>query len=180
MSGNEFLPNYVEYLVPLQEKSKVLGKKIGIVAIVAALFVLIAVGSFTILSFIPGIIFFLLLGVAIVAWYLWRFVSVEYEYTILQGELAFDTIYGRRQRKKTYSVRIADIEEMGALNGKKCSAADFQGVKNEYFFASSYQNPNTWYAVAREKDGTKTLFFFEVFDKAEKALRFYHGAAIKR
>ena len=36
-NGNEFLPNYVEHLVPLQENRLILPRKLGLIALAVAL-----------------------------------------------------------------------------------------------------------------------------------------------
>lgn len=173
-NGNEFLPNYVEHICPLQEKKMLLGKKLGIVALGAFLLVAVIYAStFSFLQFFGGLIPFALLGIGFLVWYLWRFVSVEYEYTILGGEISFEVIYGRRQRKPCYTAKLQNIEKLSPLNGENVSSATVSGVTKELFFASTRENPNTWYAVIREEGGGKTLLFFEVSQKAEKALRFY-------
>ena len=176
--GNEFLPNYVEHLVPLQEKRLVLPKKLGLIAL--AVFLVVGVMTATIvtnLALLGGVVFLLLLGIMILVWYLWRFVSIEYEYTILGGDLSFEVIYGRRQRKKFYSTHLKNIEKLAPVDGKPVTKENFRGVTREVFCASKMENPRTWYAIIKEEGGEKTLLFFEVTDKAEKALRFYNSRA---
>ncbi len=176
--GNEFLPNYVEHLVPLQEKKLVLPKKLAIIGLALALLVGVVVAStVSFLQFLGGLIFILLLGILILVWYLWRFVSVEYEYTILGGDITFEAIYGRRQRKKYYATPLKNIEKLAPVNGQAVSKENFQGVTRQVFCASKMTNPKTWYAIVKEENGEKTLLFFEVTEKAEKALRFYNGRA---
>ncbi len=98
MSGNEFLPNYVEHIVPLKETKLLLPKKLGILSLA---FLLSAIGiilAVTVLkTFAAALVPVFLILVMFLVWYLWRFVSVEFEYTILQGEMNFDVVYGRRQ-----------------------------------------------------------------------------------
>ena len=177
-NGNEFLPNYVEHLVPLQEKRLLLPKKLGICALALALTLGVIVASVaSFLQFLGGLVFLLLLGIVILVWFLWRFVSVEFEYTILGGELSFEAIYGRRQRKTYYATPLSRIEKLSPVGGKRIGKEDFSGVTKEVFCASTMENPKTWYAIVKEESGEKTLLFFEVTEKAEKALRFYNGRA---
>lgn len=177
-NGNEFLPNYVEHLVPLQEKKMLFPKKLGIIALALVLLLGVMVASVVSkLQFLGGLILFLLLGIAFLVWYLWRFVSVEFEYTILGGEISFEAIYGRRQRKKIYSTPLNRIEKLSPVNGQKIAVESFPDITREVFCASTRKNPKTWYAIVKEEDGTKTLLFFEVTEKAEKTLRFYNGRA---
>ena len=177
-NGNEFLPNYVEHLCPLQESKMLFSKKLGITSL--ALLLLCGVfyaTTFSFLQFFGGMIPFALLGIGFLVWYLWRFVSVEFEYTILGGEISFEVIYGRRQRKPFYTAKLQSVEKIAPVNGKEIKANSFPGVTRELFCASTYSNPNTYYAIIQEEGGGKTLLFFEVSQKAEKALRFYAGRA---
>ena len=178
-NGNEFLPNYVEHLVPLQEKRLILPRKLAIIALAVFLTVGLGFAMFAtpILQYFGGGIFLLLLGIMILIWYLWRFASIEYEYTILGGELSFEIVYGRRQRKKYYAAKLNRIEKLSPVGGKVIGKNDFQGVTRELFCAAKMTNPRTWYAIVKEESGEKTLLFFEVTEKAEKALRFYAGRA---
>lgn len=175
-NGNEFLPNYVEHIVPLQEKKMIRPKKIGIILLA----VLMVLGVF---AFILTYVHFAHLGavililVAYVIWYLWRFVSVEFEYTIHQGEISFDIVYGRRQRKSYYSTPISRIEKICPLQDGKVPEKDLQGVGREVFCAAAKTNPNTRYAIVTGEDQTKTLLYFEVTQKAEKVLRFHNAKA---
>ena len=175
--GNEFLPNYVEYLVPLEEPKQVLPKKLGIIALgcvlIIALFCLIL---FSGLQFLGGLILFLIFGIAAVMWYLWRFVSIEFEYTILQGEMSFDIIYGRRSRKPFYSTPIRNMEKISSP-ASPSHASDLAAADKTVFAACRMDNPNTRYAVVREENASRTLLYFEITEKAEKSLRFYNSKA---
>lgn len=177
-NGNEFLPNYVEHLVPLQEKKLLRKKKIGIVLLGVFLLVLLIVClTVSFLQFLGQFVPFFLLGIAFLMWYLHRFVSVEFEYAISGGEISFDVVYGRRQRKPYYSAKIAKMEKIAPVLEKEISAASLPGITREVFCASSMKNPATWYAVVAEEGGGKTLLFFEMTAKAEKVLRFHNARA---
>ena len=177
-NGNEFLPNYVEHLVPLQEKRLILPRKLAVIGLAIALTALVAVAAtVSFLQFLGGAIFILLLGIMILVWYLWRFASIEYEYTISGGEITFEVIYGRRQRRTYYSTHLKNIEKLAPVDGKTVTKESVQGVTREVFCASKMSNPKTWYAIVKEENGEKTLLFFEVTEKAEKALHFYAGRA---
>lgn len=173
-NGNEFLPNYVEYMVPLTEGKYVWPKRLGVGGLIVFLVLALIVLVSTVANFLAGLVPVFLIGIAFLGWYLWRFVAVEYEYTILQGEISFDVIYGRRQRKHFYTAKISDMEIISPL---KNGIPQIPGITREVFAASSYSNPNTRYAVVKEENGGKTLLFFETFEKAEKAMRFYNSRA---
>ena len=170
--GNDFLPNFVEYITPLKEGKYIWPRRLTILGIIAGV-ALVGLGVVLFkMQILAGLVPIFLVAVGILGWYLWRFASVEYEYTILQGEISFDVIYGRRQRKKMYSTPIRNIE---AVCYVKDRAPQMQGIDRELFMASYMKKHNTAYAVVREENGTKTLFYFEMIEKTEKALRFYNS-----
>ncbi len=174
-SGNDFLTGYVEHLVPLREKSILLSKKIKIVLLGAVLCA--ATFALSFLSLPGGVIAVLLVGIASLLWYLWKFVSIEYEYTIADGEMEIEVIYGKSRRKPFYTVPRGKFEKIAKVAGKEYTLSQFPGVKKEVFCASTRTGENTWYAIVAEEGGAKTLLFFEMTPKAEKALRTYNRSA---
>jgi len=172
--GSDFLPNFVEYITPLKEAKYILPKRLMLIGLLCVLVLAVFVTVFVFVPMLAPFVPIMLILIVFLGWYLWRFVSVEHEYTILQGEISFDVIYGRRQRKKAYSAPIRNIE---AICYVKDRAPQMQGIQKELFLASYMKKDNTAYAVVREENGTKTLFYFEMIEKAEKALRFYNSSA---
>ncbi len=175
-NGNEFLPNYVEHIVPLEETKLILPKKIAlIVGAILLIFTILAVA----LSFpaVAGLVAVFLILASYVIWYLWRFVSIEYEYVIHQGEIAFDIVYGRKQRKPFYTAQLNRIEKIAPLQNALVPEADRAGANREVFCASKKTSPYARYAVVREENGSKTILYFEVTEKAEKVLRFFNARA---
>ena len=127
--------------------------------------------------FIVSRVYKLMILISFVVWYLWRFVSIEYEYAVHQGELSFDVVYGRRQRKHYYTAVLRNVEKIAKLENGRVPEADKNGVNKEVFCASKYTSPYARYAIVREDNGTKTLLIFEVTEKGEKVLRFYNARA---
>lgn len=177
MSGNEFLPNYVEHIVPLKETKLLLPKKLGILSLAFLLAVIgIALAVTVLKTFAAALVPVFLILVMFLVWYLWRFVSVEFEYTILQGEMKFDVVYGRRQRKHYYTMPLNRVEKMVPLSSSP-SFLNSVTAEKEIFCASKKENPFTWCALVREENSSVTLVYFEMTTKAEKVLRFYNSRA---
>ena len=175
-NGNEFLPNYVEHIVPLKEKKLILPRKLALIfGAILLVFAIIA----TAFSFpaVAGLVAVFLILAAYLIWFLWRFVSIEYEYTVHQGEISFDIIYGRKQRKPYYSAQLARVEKIAKLRDGAVPEADLAGIDRTVFCASKKDSPFTYYAVIGEETGKKTLLYFEVTERTEKVLRFYCGRA---
>lgn len=176
-NGNEFLPNYVEHIVPLKETKLILPKKLALIAF-AVVIILLSLGFIFIAKPIfAGLGAVVLILISFVIWYLWRFVSIEYEYAVHQGEMSFDVVYGRRQRKHYYTAVLNRVEKIAKLENGEVPAADRNAVDRVVFCASKKTSPYARYAIVREENGTKTLLYFEVTEKGEKVLRFYNGRA---
>lgn len=172
-SSNEYLPNYVEHIVPLQEKKYSVPRKLALVGVAVGLLALILVLTITsFLQYLGGAVFLLLLGCGILIWYLSRFASVEYEYVILGGEIRIETVYGRMQRKHCYDTSVSRVEKIAPVAGQTIEASAFEGVTKTLFCASTMDNPRTHYLLIREENGEKTLLFLELTEKGEKVLRF--------
>ncbi|MBR2634435.1 MAG: hypothetical protein IKD31_02520 [Clostridia bacterium] len=176
-SGSDFLPNFVEHIVPLKETRLVLPKKLMLIGFALLLVVLVFIASFSFLQILTALVPVALILVAFVVWYLWRFVSVEFEYTVMQGEISFEAIYGRRQRKKVYSTPLSRVEKFARVENGRVPEADRARAAKEVFCASAMKNPNTWYALVKEENGETTLLLLELTEKAEKTLRFFNNRA---
>ncbi len=165
--GTDLNSGYTEHLVTLKEKGLLFPKKVGIISLGALLAVGITVLGFTVLSQMATLVPFLLALVGYGVWYLWRFVSVEYEYSLMQGEISFDVIYGRRLRKSYYSTPVKNMEKICPV--QKGDAKE--GADRTLFCASEKANPRTVWALVREEGGGRTLLYFEMTEKAERLLR---------
>ena len=176
--SDEFMHNYVEHIVPLKEPSKILPKKLGLIFFAFLLVVGVFAFALSNLAFVP-IVAAVLIIVAYVIWYLWRFVSIEYEYVIHHGEITFDVVYGRKQRKQFYKASLARVEKIAPLVDGKVPEADAQGAAKEVFCVSKRSSRYAHYAVVREEDGSKTILLFELIERGEKVLRFFNSAAFR-
>jgi hypothetical protein len=81
---------------------------------------------------IPAITFLVLIGVCIGAYYLITSRSLEFEYSVTNGDVTIDKIINRRKRKHVISVDAHEIEEIGKFQ------PDLLRRKSEYakFFTS--------------------------------------------
>jgi len=166
--------NYVEYLVPKKNTPAILAAKIGIVAGLILVFI---VASGLISRYIPYAIP-LLLGLAVIAgWYLWRFVSIEYEYVIASGEMEMEAIYGRRQRKKIASFKLKDVEFCAPYEDEYKGRAANPEIKNVITACSSMNAKELYFIIYKNEKGEKELMYFDALKKTVDILRFYTGSA---
>ncbi|MEG0542391.1 MAG: hypothetical protein RR528_08690, partial [Angelakisella sp.] len=100
---------FIEKLVSRKTGGKELGIKLGAVALV----VVAAAVSFMI-PFLQMVLPLVLLGVGWVGWKIWNRSSVEYEYSLSNGELTIDAIYGQQKRKTVISIGLRERLELMA------------------------------------------------------------------
>ena len=94
---NEFA-NYYEYVVAAKVDGKLLRNRILLVigyVLYAIVFMTLVFAS----KLLP-LGAFVVVTTAIIVYLTWRYVDVEYEYTVVKGEMTFSKIYGRLLMKK--------------------------------------------------------------------------------
>ena len=114
----------------------------------------------------------------------WRFVSVEYEYSITSGELTFSKIYGRRTRRAVLTIKLKDAVRIAPLDGGEESArAEAYRPEVAYSAISSLRAPDVYYILfeSGERDGKRkqrrAIFYFEPTERALQICRFYNPSA---
>ena len=109
----------------------------------------------------------------------WRYVAVEYEYSITSGELIFSKIFGSRSRRTVLKVMLRDAVRIAPLDdeAEAAKAAAFRPVRE--FWAVSSQNATDVYFMLFEYGNNKehAVFYFEATQKALQICRFYNPSA---
>jgi hypothetical protein len=109
----------------------------------------------------------------------WRYVAVDYEYSITSGELTFSKIFGNRSRRTQLKLMLRDAVRIAPLDdeAEAAKAAAFRPVRE--FWAISSQNATDVYFMLFEygKDKEHAVFYFEATQKALQICRFYNPSA---
>ena len=153
--SSQYSNNYVEYLVPMKNNSSLLMKKAAIILLSVVLSV---VGAVFILNspLLPVMVIYLVL-VGILTWYLWQFVSIEFEYSIVMGEMEMDIIYGQRRRKKIASAKIKDMTIIAPYDAAYEAQMSASDINKTIFAASDIKSPDTYFCIYNdEKNGKNT------------------------
>ena len=80
-------------------------KEMGIKALIALAAVVLIFVSGTLGAFLMPLV----AAVALVGgWYLWVLTNMEYEYSLSNGDLTVDAIYGQRRRKNRLEVNLRE------------------------------------------------------------------------
>lgn len=107
----------------------------------------------------------------------WRFVSIEYEYCILDGEFRMIKLYGAKSQRELCSVRVSAMKAIVPYTGEYKAAADAVPSSRRIEAVSSMASPDIYYALFDE-DGEEYAVFFEATEKTLKALKYYNSNTV--
>lgn len=167
-TSNDYSLNAIEYMVKKKTDSSDIIKRI--IMIVAAIAVVVSIFYFFWHLFAFGAIALLL--IAYVVKILWGFTNVEFEYTIVQGELTMDKIIGARKRKTIASFLIRNAETIAPYTGDLPKDA---AVINA---SASFDRDDTWVAVYKDEKGNKIALLFSAFNKGLDTMAYYNRSAV--
>ncbi|HEX3016440.1 MAG TPA: DUF6106 family protein [Caproicibacter sp.] len=118
--------------------------------------------------FILAFAFIIWVLVCVGVYYLITSRSLEFEYSITNGDITIDKIINRRKRKRVISIDAHQIEEMGQFK------PELLRNKSQYkkFFASEYDDGrNSWYFCARSSKEGNVLVVFNPEEKVLNAIK---------
>jgi len=165
---------YVEYCV----KKKREGKLMIISLLYYAFFILAPLICLILLLFV-GHPELLLGGAAAVcgifgfgAYLTHRFISFEYEYVIVGGEMTVDIIYGGKSRKTVTEIDLKDVRlclPCTEENKDAICAAEYEKL----YDISSSKDSDSAYFLLWEEEGKKKALLFDTNEKAREMLKRY-------
>lgn len=103
---NSLNVGYCEFMTPAEATSKTILAKVAIVAFSA---ILTLAMLFVTLKTIPVVSFMLLVAIVFMAWFVFQFTKIEYEYTVASATFTLSKIYGARTRKDVLEFKTSDI-----------------------------------------------------------------------
>ena len=171
-----------EYVAsPRKQPIYKLRRVLMILAYVAYVVVLLIIGMTTkllvpMLALVP-------LSLWIIIFLTWRYVSVEYEYSITSGILTFAKIYGNRSRHTFLEIDLRQASRIAPLDNATWTAhADKWHPEREYSAISSLKAPDIYFILfehsdKKKKEKRRTVFYFEATAKALQICRFYNPSA---
>lgn len=172
---DNFSPGYCEYLVDgFADKKIVAIRVLALVAGAVLCFLL-----FQLLSFIPQVFAVWLVVIIALEVILIRSTKREFEYTVAMGEMTIEAIYGKRWRRKMFSVRVADIEKVFPVDSVR--DAKIMQLNPTRIVVASPKKSEYLYCIYTKKDGGKNSATAVVFSSCKKlndAIKFYNRHAI--
>ena len=152
---------------------KLVAKKAGAIEwLMRAAIIIGVIAVFLIFSMIQAISF--LAPVALVAavfagWFLWSKTRIEYEYSLSNGELTVDVIYGQQRRKNLLSIPLRELCDIIAPATESYSS-EMNSAASRIIDVSSSPSANRWF-MNLSGEGGCTRVFFEPDERLLAALR---------
>lgn len=112
-----------------------------------------------------------------IIYFSWKYVNIDYEYSMTSGHLTFSKIYGSRKRKVMFETEIKSISLIAPYNDKYFAEAERYAPVIEYNSLSSSKASNQYFALFENKDEKKSIFIFEAEEKSLKIFKFYNSSA---
>lgn len=169
--------NHVEYTVEKKAEGKYLKAKILWLCIYALLIVAYGVlisltGVFAVIITLPfaPVVVIVLRGST---WY--RFVKCSYKYEISSAKITFTEIHGRF-KKELFSEFVSAAKKIAPLNDEY--KAEAEGADVLYDCRRSASDTEDIYFIVFEKDGKKTVIYFEAVRKALDVMKYYNSKNI--
>ncbi len=115
----------------------------------------------------------------ILIFFTWRYVNIEYKYTVESGMLRLYTVYGTRTLRENASFHIKDALGFIPLD-KSADKLTVFGAEKVYDMRSSSVSPKNPYALLIIKDGIRTAALIEAPAPSVKAVLYYAQDSVRR
>ena len=111
----------------------------------------------------------------IIVYLTYPYCNIEYEYSMIDGNITFSTIYGSRKRKENFSMRISSFEKTAPYNDNYKKLVEQYSPEKVYIALSSEKTPNDpYFALFKDKNGKKCVFYFEATNRAVRIIKYYN------
>ncbi len=173
--GDNAASNFVNYGVKKKPKGKY-----GLArALVITAYVLFALGYAGVLMYFNILPVIALTPVLtwILVFFTWRYVSIEYEYYIMDGEFKLLKVYGSKNMRVLCRTRVSAMKLIAPYRDEYKAEVDKIPVSHRVEGVSSMSASDIYCAVF-EDDGEEYAVLFEVTEKTLKVLRYYNQNVI--
>ena len=102
----------------------------------------------------------------------WRFVSIEYKYTVESGLFTLYTVYGSRNKKKTCELRLKEAERIIPVCEYTNDIAAFAPVK--VYDGRSSRLTSDAYAILFREEGKPAVIYVDAPEQSVKVFHYYN------
>lgn len=96
--------------------------------------------------------------------------SIEYEYSVTNGELDVDSIAGRRKRRRILSASVRRFSILAPATEAYRAEFESASVRNIVEAHISPDSENLWFARFEDESGVDTVLFFNPNEKVLRAM----------
>lgn len=151
-------------------------------------YVFFALGAFLLLAIIwnmPQLVALVPVATWMLVFFTWRYVSVEYEYSLTSGELVFSKIFGNRSRRTVLKMMLRDASRIAPLeDAQEAARATSYAPEKEFSAISSLGAPDVYFILFEHRyeehgkaKSCRAILYFEATAKALQICRFYNPSA---
>lgn len=117
--------------------------------------------------------------IALVFW-TWKYLTVEYEYSMVGGTFELSKIFGRKKRKSVLEFEIRSLLLAGQATDENLKKAYALNPTETHNALSGDPEAEIWFAVWDTGKSEYVLFFFEADKRTQNIFRHYNPQAIIR
>ena len=114
----------------------------------------------------------------ILTFFTWRWVSVEYEYYILDGEMRMLEVYGGKNMRELCRIRVSAMHRIAPYSGEYKSEADAIPAERRIESVSTMSSPDVYFGIYKDSDGNDCALFFEATEKTLKVIKYYNSDVV--
>ena len=172
----DFTATY-EYVVSANRKGLYrIARPLTVVGYVLYVLVLFTIGFAT--SILAPMLAIVPLTTWILVWFTWRYVSVEYEYSMTSGVMTLSRIYGGRTRRVLGEVTIKNAVAIAPFEGEHVKRAEQYRPERTVDLTSDLQRPNVYFMLYETADARRGILYFEATEKAVRILKYYNHETV--
>lgn len=122
-------------------------------------------------------IFFIPLTTALLAAATWKYIHVEFEYTLLDGTFCLDKIYGKKKRKSLLEADLKQAVWIAPRTDESQAQAERHSPNQTIVAVSSLNDNDIWLLLFEDPDGNRTLVWVNADDAMLRIFRHYNPRA---
>lgn len=113
----------------------------------------------------------------IIVFFTWRYVSIEYEYSIVSGKVTFAVIYGGRTRKEKLTFALKDCSAIAPLDEDGKKRVEAFAPDTVYSAVPKENDEDAYFASFTDDNGKRIVFEFEATNKMISLCKLHNLAA---
>lgn len=166
-----------EYVISTKKKPTYrLARALAVAGYVLYVLVLFAIGFAT--SILAPMLAVVPLTTWILVWLTWKYVSVEYEYSLTGGTMTLSKIYGGRTRKRVAEITVKEASVIAPFEGDYIKEAERYAPERTVDFTADLQRPNVYFMLYETTEKRRGILYFEATARAVRILKYYNHETV--